>query len=149
MKIGIVGFGTVGKTIYHGFTLRDHEVYMNDLLGVIPVYQADYLLKAEMVARCEVIFICVDTPTNKRGCDLSKVYQVFNDLHFEIAKQSKEDESIMPIIVVKSTVIPGTTDSLSKMYPYVYYNEQTTLLTTFSTLTASSLAPVVRESRTL
>lgn len=55
----------------------------------------------------EIIFICVPTPFNKEKdyCDLSCVKEAFS-----ILKGNK-------IVVIKSTVLPGTSDYFQKKYP--------------------------------
>lgn len=53
----------------------------------------------------DIVFICVPTPYNEYGCDTSIVEDVVYRLKGE------------KIVVIKSTVIPGTTDILQKAYP--------------------------------
>lgn len=119
MKIGIVGAGVVGDALANAFDSKGYEVMLNDLP------EEEWDSKKDLVKNCEVIFICVDTPTNERGCDLSKVYQAFNDLHFHIATLTREQKDFVPpVVAIKSTVIPGTTDSIEKMYPYVCSNPE-------------------------
>lgn len=129
MKLGIVGFGVLGKALYEGFQDKSHIVFINDLKVVDPEFQEDHMTKGEMMAECQVIFICVDTPprTDNGGCDLTKVYEVFNQLHVAWGELSKTKEGLritkhQPIIAIKSTVIPGTLDTLKKAYPWCCSN---------------------------
>jgi UDPglucose 6-dehydrogenase len=55
--------------------------------------------------KADIIFICVPTPYTENGCDTSTVEKVVKEL-----KGNK-------IIVIKSTVIPGTTDRLQEKFP--------------------------------
>jgi len=52
----------------------------------------------------EIVFVCVPTPYTDSGCDISLVEEVVDKL-----KGNK-------IVVIKSTVVPGTTDKLQKQY---------------------------------
>lgn len=121
MNIGIIGMGVVGAAIHEGFQSKGHTLYANDIKDMVyPLSALD-----ELVEKCEVIFICVPTPRREDGsCDLSIVYSVFNALHFRIAKLTKDPEFEPPIVAIKSTVLPGTTDSLSVMYPFVCSNPE-------------------------
>jgi UDPglucose 6-dehydrogenase len=121
MKVGIVGMGVVGSAIYEGLESKGHEVYANDVRDIeYVVNPLDFL-----VSTCEVIFICVPTPQKEGGvCDLSIVYKVFNDLHYHLAQKMREEAMDLPVIAIKSTVIPGTADSLIKMYPRVCSNPE-------------------------
>lgn len=119
MKLGIIGMGVVGKTLEKGFVHKGFEVYTNDLKPDI-----GNSTKEDLAKECDVVFICVDTPTNSQGCDLSKVYEAFNDLHYHIAQGMREKIIDPPVVAVKSTVIPGTVDTLYSMYPYVCSNPE-------------------------
>ncbi|MCL5774868.1 MAG: hypothetical protein M1333_01495 [Patescibacteria group bacterium] len=58
------------------------------------------------VNKAEVVFICTPTPYDpKRGFDLSAVENAI-----QILKKDK-------IVIIKSTVLPGTTQALQKKYP--------------------------------
>ena len=61
----------------------------------------------EEINKADVIFIAVPTPFNKNGdgFDLSFVEEACSNIQGE------------KIIVIKSTVLPGTTDTLQKKYP--------------------------------
>lgn len=84
--------------------------------NLIPVFDLSEGFKS-----AEIIFICVGTPTKENGIDLGQVYAVFD----ELAPLIKESAS-RKIIVIRSTVIPGTTLELiqrlekltSKKYPH-------------------------------
>jgi len=119
LTIGIVGYGVVGQALGQGFATMGHTVMINDIDP-----EKSLCTKEELVSECDIIFICVNTPTNERGCDLSRVYEAFNDLHYRIAQKSREGVVDLPVIAIKSTVIPGTTDTLYKMYPRVCSNPE-------------------------
>ncbi len=97
-KIGVIGNGFVGEAISHAFSsISDLYVYDKD-----PLKSKDSL---ESVNNCNFVFICVPTPMFEDGSqDLSFVDSVF------------ENASNKPIYILKSTVLPGTTESLSKKH---------------------------------
>jgi len=92
-KIGIVGVGMVGGSLYRFFP------------EAIPYDIVKYKENKEKISTADIIFICVPTPYNEAGHDLSMVKDAVDNL-----KGAKT-------IVIKSTVLPGTTDSLQADYP--------------------------------
>lgn len=104
-KVGIIGNGFVGSAIANGFALHaDVKVYDANPKRTINTL--------EEVLDCEFIFVAVPTPMdlkNNNHIDISIVKSVFED----VSKKSKKDN----IFILKSTVIPGTTESLQKEYP--------------------------------
>ena len=98
-KIGIIGNGFVGEALAFAFsTTADIFIY-----DINPLKSKDSL---EKIYKCEYVFICVPTPMNKDGSqDFSFVENVF------------KSASIKPIYIIKSTILPGSTDLLSKRYP--------------------------------
>jgi UDPglucose 6-dehydrogenase len=97
-KVGIIGNGFVGEAISFAFSsVSDLYVYDID-----PLKSLDDL---ESVHNCDFVFICVPTPMFMDGTqDLSYVDSAF------------EKATNKPIYILKSTVLPGTTESLSKKY---------------------------------
>ncbi len=93
LKIGIVGIGIVGGAMSK--VIKDAVLYDKyKKIGSI-----------EKINSCDIIFVCVPTPYNKKiGCDISVVHDVFSKI-----TGSK-------IIVIKSTVEPGTTENMQKKY---------------------------------
>jgi len=112
--IGVVGYGTVGRAVAHGFIDRGFKVYVNEVHEVaLPKhnYSKKYLLE-----HCDVIFICVPTPGMPDGSiNLGYVIHVLNEFHDFIRYQTDCDSS--PIFVIKSTVTPTTTVNLEYKYP--------------------------------
>jgi len=97
VKIGIVGVGVVGSACKFGFELLGHDVSVHDI-------KLD--TKLNDLLDSKVIFLCVPTPSLKDGdCDISIVEEVVYDL---------EQLDYSGIVAIKSTVVPGTTDSLNK-----------------------------------
>jgi UDPglucose 6-dehydrogenase len=97
-KIGIIGVGFVGEAVRKYFVSRKIKPLLYD--------KFKRLGSAQEVSRAEIVFICVPTPYHKRkGFDLSAVKEVIGNL-----KGSK-------IVVIKSTILPGTTEALQKEFP--------------------------------
>ena len=100
MKVGIIGLGMVGSAVRHGLNRIGHQIYGFDINR--PETKLADALKSDAV------FVCVPTPSMQDGkCDTSIVYSVVAD----IAKARYKG-----LVVIKSTVEPGTTDFLSKKY---------------------------------
>lgn len=108
-SIGIVGFGIVGQALAYGFSQPD----------VSRKYQIKYFDKfkestslEEVVRDSEYIFICLPTPmrSDESGIDLSIIEN-------SIAEITPFTNGTDKIIVIKSTVVPGTTATLEKKYP--------------------------------
>jgi len=104
-KIGIIGHGFVGQAISFGFS------------PVVPIniYDKDPLVSTntleETVNDSDIVFVSVPTPMRSdESIDLSIVNSVFG----EINRVNKRTDNV---IVLKSTVVPGTTDSLIEKYP--------------------------------
>jgi len=97
-KIGVIGVGFVGGAVKKYFESR----------GIKPLIYDKYKKfgSREEINKADVIFICVPTPfVPKNGFDLSCVKSAV-----KILKSPK-------IVVIKSSVIPGTTENLQKKFP--------------------------------
>jgi len=100
-NIGVVGVGMVGGALARYFQADPkHKVFLYDK------YQRKG--SPQEVNKADVVFVCVPTPFDpkKHEFDVSYVRSAFSML-----KGSK-------IVVIKSTVIPGTTEKLQKTYPH-------------------------------
>ena len=98
-KVGVIGNGFVGEAISFAFSsVADIYIYDTDPLRC--------LNDIESVHNCDFVFVCVPTPMYEDGSqDLSYVESAF--------KKAKD----RPVYILKSTVLPGTTEKLSKQYP--------------------------------
>lgn len=95
MEIGIIGVGVVGGACKFGFELLGHKVSVHDL-------KLD--TKIDDVLNSSIIFVCVPTPSGNDGsCDISIVKDTIEKL---------QQRDYKGIIAIKSTVLPGTTESL-------------------------------------
>jgi nucleotide sugar dehydrogenase len=101
MNIGIIGQGFVGNAVYQKFK-NFFKVYTYDIVAKLCNSSYD-----ELINNCNVIFVCVPTPMNSNGsCNIKLVSEVLSKLN----KQSKA------IVVVKSTVLPGTIEKFNKQF---------------------------------
>lgn len=98
MKLGIVGYGVVGKALAQVFRYNagnpDLVIYDKFVKGMnTPSRRA-------AIQNCDLVFIAVPTPEGPDGkCNLSAIEEVVS--------------WIRPVMCVKSTVPPGTVDRLS------------------------------------
>lgn len=99
--VGIIGNGFVGESQAFAFSPTNE----------IRIYDVDPLKSThtkEETHQSDFIFVCVPTPMNVNGeQDLSYIEKVF--------KNAKEG----PIYIIKSTVLPGTTNMLQSEYPHL------------------------------
>ena len=97
-KIGVIGHGYVGESQSFAFSPSfDVRVYDKDSL------KSTHSLNE--VLNSDFIFVCVPTPMKKNGSqDLS-----FVESFFKTAKDG-------PIYIIKSTIVPGTTNLLNEKF---------------------------------
>ena len=114
MKLGIVGQGFVGLALKAGFE-KHYKIDTYDKF----IESKSTCDLADMVAECEVIFVCVPTPMNLNGsCHTDIVEDVVKEINkWSYAYWGNIDRK--PTIVIKSTVSPGTTERLHKKYKSV------------------------------
>jgi len=110
-KVGVVGWGFVGQATGKGLAKNKiNKIFVFDKLRTSP------LTLAQVVEKSEFIFICVPTPMfeDYSGMDMGIVDSVVD----EIAPLVKGTDKI---VIVKSTVLPGTTAKYIKKYPKVNF----------------------------
>jgi UDPglucose 6-dehydrogenase len=96
-------FGVIGNGFVGGAT-KEFECSNNKLLvyDIVPEKCVPLGLKLEDLQECDFIFVCVPTPMKHTGeCNLSIVDNVINKLN---------DANINSNIIIRSTVLPGTTN---------------------------------------
>lgn len=97
-KVAVIGYGYVGKAVYNFF--KDHfEVVVYD-----PSLPITSNATKEEVNECDLAVVCVPTPMGEDGaCDTSIVEDTLKWLN-------------TPLILIKSTIPPGTTATLSSWF---------------------------------
>lgn len=101
MKIGFIGQGWIGKNYANDFETRGYEVIRYAL-------EEPYIANKSAIAICDVVFIAVPTPTTLEGFDDSLI------------------QGVLPLVgkgktaVIKSTILPGTTEKLQKLFPDIF-----------------------------
>ena len=101
MRIGFIGQGWIGKNYANDFEARGFEVIRYAL-------EDPYRANKTKIADCDIVFIAVPTPTTTEGFDDSMI------------------RAVLPLIgkgktaVIKSTIIPGTTEALQKLFPDIF-----------------------------
>ena len=100
MRIGIIGLGTVGRAIQEGFR-RHHEIFIHD-----PVLGTKL---TDVTDNCDVAYIAVPTPSDQNSgkCDISAVRSTLESLPDGFSA------------IIKSTVIPGTTQVFHDEFPHL------------------------------
>jgi UDPglucose 6-dehydrogenase len=132
MRIAVIGAGYVGLVTAAGLAHLRHSVSVGEAdparvaaldAGEVPIYEAGLpeLLAAgrdagrisyhssnrEAVADAELVFLCLPTPPDSEGrADLKYIEGVVDDLALAVGPDT--------VLVVKSTVPPGTTVSMRK-----------------------------------
>jgi len=104
MNIGLIGHGFVGEAISenlkddYNFLIYDKKIEKSNCQSV-----------KQVVTNAGIIFVALPTPMNLDGeCDLSIIFEAMQEIY-----QHYDDN----IIIVKSTVLPGTCQGIKKKYP--------------------------------
>lgn len=104
-KISIIGSGWVGTAIGLGYTKLGYQVIFHDIVAKdLPNFTKDIHVAIE---NTDVSFICVPTPTAGGQLDLSYV----KDATIAIGK-ALAARTTYHVVVVKSTVVPTTTETV-------------------------------------
>lgn len=101
MRIGFIGQGWIGRNYANDFEARGYEVVRYAL-------EEPYIANKAAIATCDIVFIAVPTPTTPEGFDDSAIRTV---LPF-VGKGH--------IAVVKSTILPGTTEKMQELFPNIF-----------------------------
>jgi UDPglucose 6-dehydrogenase len=95
-KIGIVGYGYVGKAMFNFFQKKYTTVFFDPFV--------EGSCTKDEINTCDMALVCVFTPQAPDGsCDTSIVEATIEWLQ-------------TPLILIKSTIAPGTTDRLKATY---------------------------------
>lgn len=98
LLIGFVGQGYVGGSYANNFESRGFSVVRYSL-------ESQYVANKDRIKDCDIVFVCVPTPTTPRGFDVGII-----EKGLALIGDGK-------IAVIKSTLLPGTTKKLQKKFP--------------------------------
>ena len=106
MRIGIIGQGFVGSAIKNGLE-KSYEVLAYDI-----VKEKSNTSLESVCCNSEIIFVCIPTPMRNSGeCDTRLLEGVIKDIE-------ENRSNNLPIVIIKSTVPPGTTNRIGKEYDF-------------------------------
>jgi len=106
-KIGIIGRGFVGSAVEFGFSAQCGCSAQLKSYDIDPRKNKDSL--EETVNSSDFIFLSVPTPSNPNGIDISFLINALSSIK-EVNKRSDN------IILIRSTIIPGTTRKLQERF---------------------------------
>lgn len=98
MKLGFIGQGFVGKTYADYYEKRGYDVVRYAL-------EEPYVANKEKIRDCDIVFIAVPTPTTP---------DTFDD---HIVREAVGLVGVGKTAVIRSTLVPGTTESIQAEYP--------------------------------
>ena len=98
MTIGFIGQGFVGKNYADDFERREYKIIRYSL-------EESYFSNRDKIKECDFVFIAVPTPTTPKGFDASIVEEAVS-----LIGPGK-------VAVIKSTLLPGTTEVVQKKFP--------------------------------
>lgn len=111
MNIGVIGWGFVGQATGKGLgTNKKNKIFVYDKQRTSP------LTLEEVVQKSEFIFICVPTPMFSDYSGMSMA--IVDEVAGQVAKVAKGTDKV---VIVKSTVLPGTTAKYQKLYSGVNF----------------------------
>ncbi len=103
-KIGIIGQGFVGNSVREGLN-NFFETITFDING-----NCTESSLFELIEKVNETFLCLPTPMKKNGeCDLSIVRNCLSQIDLIVKSLNKKDF----IVIIKSTIPPGTTEKLN------------------------------------
>lgn len=106
--IGIIGYGVVGKAFANVF--KDKVKFL-----VYDKYIPEYRNLQKVIDRCAAVFIAVPTPMNQNGSiDISCVEDVLKRISMTVKTGGTRKRN--PVVVLRSTIVPGTTRDLQKEF---------------------------------
>ncbi len=100
-KIGFIGQGFVGKNMATDFEERGFETIRYSL-------ESEYAGNKDLIKDCDIVFMAVPTPTTPEGFDDS------------ILKTNAKLVGEGKVLVIKSTILPGTTESVQQDNPGIF-----------------------------
>ncbi|MDO8443244.1 MAG: hypothetical protein Q7S81_03260 [bacterium] len=110
IKIGFIGQGWIGKNYADDFEKRGFNVVRYS-------QEEPYIKNKSKIKDCDIVFIAVPTPTTPEGFDLGIVKEVVG-----LVGKGK-------IAILKSTILPGSTELIQKEHPDIFVMHSPEFLT--------------------
>lgn len=101
MRLGFIGQGWIGKNLADHFAERGFDI-------VRYAKEPEFEMNKDAIVQCDIVFIAVPTPSTPEGFDDRILRAVL-----PLVPKGK-------IAVIKSTILPGTTDAIAKLYPDIF-----------------------------
>ena len=113
INVGVIGMGFVGGTTAQVLS-KAHNIFPYDKYKEP---HSSHKNIEELAKNSQVIFVCVPTPMKPSGeMDYSAIYDSLDLLNDEVRYKGRNPYDIS--VVIRSTAVSGTTDTLSKKYPF-------------------------------
>lgn len=114
LKIGVIGLGFVGSSIF-----KSLKVKQANIIGYDKFKPSDSF---ESILKSDILFLCLPTTYNEnlKQYDKSSLYEICNQLR---------NNHFKGVIIIKSTVEPLTTQKLSDEYPNLNFIHNPEFLT--------------------
>jgi UDPglucose 6-dehydrogenase len=104
-KISIIGSGFVGEILGKGLIELGNEVIFYDIVDKnLPNFTKDINYA---VMNSSILFVCVPTPTTPEGIDMSYIKEATENIG-----KALSEKNAYHVVVVKSTVVPKTTEEV-------------------------------------
>lgn len=111
-NIGIIGRGFVGSAVAHGFS--EGVGYK----AIIRIYDKDPSKSLnsleDVVNKSDFIFVSVPTPSNEDG---TINIEILNSCISEINEIHSKKKHSNPIVLIRSTILPGTSSKIQNIFP--------------------------------
>ena len=104
MNIGLIGNGFVGSAIFENLK-QDYRFYIYDKKPALSNCES---IK-DVVEYAKIIFVALPTPMDSSGkCDLSIIFEAMQEIYSTYNNN---------IVILKSTVVPGTCQEIKDKFP--------------------------------
>ena len=123
-RIGIIGYGFVGKACDYGFNVDDNQILAYDKFkqqnrqnhSTVPGRMTPLVSLEETVRESEYLFVCLPTPfhENEMRIDLEIMDRNMHDI-------TRFTDGTDKVVIVKSTVVPGTTRRYQREHPRTHF----------------------------
>ncbi len=111
-NIGIIGRGFVGSAVAHGFS---EGVGYNAIIRIYDKDPSKSLNSLEdVVNKSDFIFVSVPTPSNEDG---TINIEILNSCISEINEIHSKKKHSNPIVLIRSTILPGTSLKIQNIFP--------------------------------